>query len=230
MRSMLIFAYRPIHTVGRHARSVFVCAVVGWLLAQPGCVRPSGDTYAERGIRHFENKEYNEAIDDLKRAVELGLKHIALDDVCTIIGNCYNELENYSESIFWHKRALDANPQAYKAWVNLGIVHRLQGDYDDAEESYRQAIEVNPDYAEAYASLGALYIFRDDLDQAIPTLERAVKLDDTVAVSHANLSLAYAMDGRYEEAHRTLKAAIVRGYENGDIIRERIESLEANEP
>jgi tetratricopeptide (TPR) repeat protein len=206
------------------------CIAAVLCLASCEKLTPSGDETAGRGIRHYEQQQYQDAINQLELSIERGLNKVALDDVCTVIGNCHNELENFPEAIRWHQRAIEANPKAFKAWVNMGIVHRLSGDFDAAEKCYQQALELNPDYAELHASLGALYVFRDEPQKAVVSLEKAVRLDNKLGVAHANLALAYAMNNRFDDAHRALKAAILRGYENGDVIGERIAALEAAAP
>src|SRR5690606_10008955 len=96
---------------------------------------------------------------------------------------------------------------------------------DKAKESYLQAMQIDPDDPELRLSLGVLYILQGNEDAAIEELEYAIELDAQIATAHANLALAYAMAGRFEEADEQLQLAIVQGYRNADIIRERIDNL-----
>jgi tetratricopeptide (TPR) repeat protein len=43
------------------------------------------------------------------------------------------------------------------AWTELGVLHRRQGRFADAERAYLKAVEADPDYASARFNLGILY-------------------------------------------------------------------------
>lgn len=173
----------------------------------------------------IDDYRHDEAIPRLERALDGPLRTISRSIVLTMLGNCYAELEQYDKALSYHDRALEADEGNYRAWVNKGIVHRLLGDYDEAERCYNKAVDIRPDYAELHASIGALYCWQDRYADAVEPLERAVKLDDALAVAHANLALAYAGVGRFAEAELELRKATFRGYRNSDVVQERIEAF-----
>ena len=93
-------------------------------------------------------KEYEEAINWCKNAIELGS-----DEALLLLGNAYTELNNYAESISWIKKAYEKkNPDAA---INLGYSYSKLGEYKKAEKWYKIAIK-NNDY-EAYKNLSTLY-------------------------------------------------------------------------
>jgi len=187
----------------------------------------SNDASLQRGLADYENGKYESAIEHLKKVADQGTSEVPAARVQTIIGNCYNEVDQLDESIKWHKRSLQTDPKQHETWVNMGVAYRLLGEFDEAEKCYLEALRLNPDYPELHASLGALYVFKGDPDKAVEELELSLRLDNTLAVAHANLSLAYAMVNRFDDADRELKQAIVRGYQNGEVIRRRIDDLKA---
>ncbi len=187
----------------------------------------SGDVHASRGIEAYRAGRYDEGIDELQQAIEMGVTRYDLEEVYTVLGNNYDALELYDEAINAYEKAIELNPDYYKARVNLGITYRHIGDIDQAEENYKRALSIEPDYAELHASIGALYIFKAEPELAIESLERSIELDSQVAVAHSNLALAYAMVGRFEEAEASLRQATVLGYDNWSVVQERIDSLKA---
>jgi tetratricopeptide (TPR) repeat protein len=187
----------------------------------------SGDAHASRGIEAFQAGRYDEGNEELLQAIELGVTRYDLEELYTVLGNSYDELELYDEAIDAHEKAIELNPDFYEAWVNLGITYRHMGDLDQAEEHYNKALSIEPDYAELHSSIGALHIFRVEPELAIESLERATDLDPQLASAHANLALAYAMVGRFEEAESSLHQATVLGYDKWTVIQERIDSLKA---
>lgn len=199
------------------------------LLALSGFVgcgeRATGDADVAAAMRLYDRRKFAEAIPHFEDALKKSLEVSTRSEVLTAIGNCYNQLEQFETSLEYHDRAIKEDATNYKAYVNKGVVLRLQGDYDGAAKLYSQALEMAPNYAELHASIGALALFQDDYDKAVAHLERAVALDDSLAVGHANLSLAYATVGRFDEAEQQLKMAVVRGYHQADVIKARIEEL-----
>jgi tetratricopeptide (TPR) repeat protein len=189
----------------------------------------SGDVHASLGIEAYQAGRYDEGIAELQQAIEGEVSRYDLEEVYTVLGNSYDTLDLYNEAIDAYEKAIELNPDYYKAWVNLGITYRHIGDLDQAEEKYKKALSIEPDYAELHASIGALYIFKAEPELAIESLERSIELDSQVAVAHSNLALAYAMNGRFEEAEASLHQATVLGYDNWTVMQERIESLKAFE-
>jgi tetratricopeptide (TPR) repeat protein len=191
-----------------------------------GCSQlSSGDDDVVAGANLYESGKYREALERLKPALNKTLQSHSKSEVLAIIGNCYNQLDEYEQALDYQEQAIQADPSNHQAYVNKGVVHRLMGDLDAAAQCYDKAIALNPNYAEAYSSLGALAIFQDDPQKAIQHLERAIALNPSLAVSHANLALAYAAADRFDDADESLKKAILRGYDKSDVIKERIENL-----
>ena len=185
----------------------------------------NGDADVEEGQRLIEAGQYAESNTVLEGALEKGTDIYSESIVLTMIGNNYNELDEFDKSLEYHARAIEADPENYKAYVNQGIVYRLIGEYDKAEASYTKALELEPNYAELHASMGALAIFQNKPEKAVEHLERSIELDDSLAVAHSNLALAYATAGRFDDADAALQQAIIRGYQDADIIKERIDEL-----
>jgi len=189
------------------------------------CAIDSGDKNVELGSNYFLKGNYEKAENELKKAIDKKLFHYSIQEVYTILGNVYNELEMYDSSIFYHKKALQIDSNYFDALVNLGIVYRLTSEFELAEECYIKAKKINPEDPELYASLGALYIYKDEPELAIENLEKSIELDPQLVVAHSNYSLALAMIGEYDKAEKELKKAVAMGYKNGDIIKQRIEEL-----
>jgi tetratricopeptide (TPR) repeat protein len=208
------------------SRSIVISICVLTLLLLPGCGRQnSGDRDVDVGIRLLKQRRFREAIAPLKKGLNKPLEFYSRSNVLTTIGNCYNQLNKFEESLEYHEQAIEEDPNNHKAYVNIGIVYRLMGDYDKAAQSYSKAMELAPDYAELHSSMGVLAMFQDDVNTAIKHFERAIELDDTLAVAHANLSIAYATAHRFEEADEEFKKAVLRGYYQPEVVKERIEQL-----
>jgi tetratricopeptide (TPR) repeat protein len=99
-----------------------------------------------------------------------------------------------------YQKAVEANPGAAGAWVNLGTIRYRQRRFAEAEELYRKALEVDPRYALALFNLGNLYDEQGDLEHAREHYQAAVGLNQQYADAHFNLALVC------EKSGETLKA------------------------
>jgi tetratricopeptide (TPR) repeat protein len=103
-------------------------------------------------------------------------------------------------------RALKIYPNSDKAYVGLGILRRLEHDFEGAEDYYYKALKVNPDSYAAKSSLMLLEIFNGNLDVAIALGEDSIKADvENVEPSIvSNLVLAYHMDGSFDKRDKLM--------------------------
>ncbi len=107
-----------------------------------------------------------------------------------------------AEAAAAYKKAVELNPDAAGAWVNLGTLHYRSGDLTEAEEHYRRAITITPDYALAHFNLGNVCEERGRLEEASQSYERALELHSTYADAHYNVALVYE---RLKEPMRAAK-------------------------
>jgi tetratricopeptide (TPR) repeat protein len=182
-----------------------------------------------RGIKALDDGDFEVVVGELEQAVALGVAKHDLAELYTILGRAYKDLNQLENAIAAHTKALEINPNHYKAWNNLGVAYFYLGHLDEAEKNHEKAISIEPTYAFAHASLGAVYIQKNTPRKAIRALRRAIAINPQISVAHANIALALAVVGRFQEAQASLKQATVLGYENWRTIQERINSLKALE-
>lgn len=104
-----------------------------------------GIGYFNLGNLYIKMNEPEKAI----KIYENGIPYIQdkkiLSKIHTGIGNAYDALKNYSQAIISYKKAIEADPENYKAYINSGLVLFKQDLYDDAIENFRKAINLNID-------------------------------------------------------------------------------------
>lgn len=94
-----------------------------------------------------------------------------------------------AQAIQAYEKAVELNPSAAGALVNLGtICYRLR-KYGEAETWYRRAVEVDADYPLAHFNLGNLYDERGDAMRARQSYSTALRLYPNYADAHFNLAL-----------------------------------------
>ncbi len=95
------------------------------------------------------------------------------------------------EIIGAYQKAIEYDPHATGALVNLGTIFFNGHAWADAEEQYKKALKVDPNYPLAHFNLGNLYDERGDLPNAVHHYLAALKLFPNYADVHYNLALLY---------------------------------------
>jgi tetratricopeptide (TPR) repeat protein len=110
------------------------------------------------------------------------------------------------EAIHAYKQALELNPSAAGALVNLGTIYYRQRKYPEAEQHYTKAIEVDSNYPLAHYNLGNLYDEQGDLTRAEHHYNTALSLNPHYADAHFNLALLCERCGDFLKAMRHWKS------------------------
>ena len=120
------------------------------------------------------------------------------------------DLEEAGESLTriteTYQRALELNPKAAGAWVNIGTAHYRQGSVQQAEVCYRRALEIWPDYALAHFNLGNVCEEMEKLNDAVEHYIAATQHQANYADAHYNLALIYERIGEPMPAAKQWKA------------------------
>ena len=114
---------------------------------------------------------------------------------------------------------------AIRSYYDLGIICQHIGKLDEARTAFERAYKLNPEQADPLVNLGAVCLRQSDPGNALQYLQLAVELLPGHPAVHANLALTYAVFGRLEEAEDALRLAILYGFENADVIEEKIAAI-----
>lgn len=104
------------------------------------------------GNNHYQKKEFNDAIQQYKIAINLNPDVISY---YSNLGNCLREVSEYEESIRILQKAVFLNEEHSKSWYNLGVTYQTMGLYIDAISSYNNATMLTPDYLNAHYNKGS---------------------------------------------------------------------------
>jgi len=131
------------------------------------------------------------------------------------------------EAIDAYRQAVQLNPHAAGALVNLGTIHYRLRQLPQAERYYRQALEADPNYPLAHFNLGNLYDEHGDLPKARSCYETALRLNPRYGDAHFNLALLCERRGEALQAVQHWKAylKIDNASDWADIARRQLEKL-----
>jgi tetratricopeptide (TPR) repeat protein len=127
-----------------------------------------------------------------------------------------------------YEKAVELDPQAAGALVNLGTIYFNGHAWADAEQQYLRAIEVDPNYPLAHFNLGNLYDERGDHSSALTHYQSALRLFPNYADAHYNIALLYQNKGDVLCAVRHWKAYLKLDYSSpwSEIARRELGRLE----
>jgi len=93
------------------------------------------------------------------------------------VAGTYEQEEDWQNAMKLHQAALDANPNYYKAIVNLARLKAQTGLIDEAIPLYEKALTVEPDDPLRHAILGGCYLALGDEIKARQYFDTASSLD-----------------------------------------------------
>ncbi|HWP59946.1 MAG TPA: tetratricopeptide repeat protein [Candidatus Acidoferrales bacterium] len=93
------------------------------------------------------------------------------------------------------------------AYLNLGVIHYLEGNIDKAIQHYQKAIELRPQYAEAYFNLGSAHYKRKELKKAEEAYLKAIELQPEYGRAHYSLGILYLEQKKYDLASKHAEKA-----------------------
>jgi len=119
----------------------------------------------------------------------------------TNLGNVLGSEGRLDEAIEYYRKAVQAQPDFFKAHFNLGNALLYgKGQRDEAIAHYQKALKIKPDFAEGHCDLGDAFFFSGRLDEAIAEYRRTLEINPDIAGAHYNLASALHRKGRFDEA------------------------------
>src|SRR4030042_1222790 len=104
-----------------------------------GVQKPSLDAhyYFEQGIEYSEKGQYDNAISDFNKALEVNPNYA---DAYYNRGIAYGKKEQYDNEIPDYNKALEVNPNYAEAYFNRGVIYEKRGQYDNAISDFNKAL------------------------------------------------------------------------------------------
>ena len=99
------------------------------------------------------------------------------------------------EAVDAYLKAVEYNPAAAGALVNLGTIYFHRREWRKSEQYYKAAVDADPNYALAHYNLGNLYDERNDSERAYTHYHTALRLHPQYADAHYNLALLHQGQG-----------------------------------
>lgn len=157
----------------------------------------SAQDYLDRGLQAAAIGDYETAIEEYTRALELDP---AFADAYNNRGIAYQALGEYDRAIEDYTRAIEINPEFAIAYRNRGLAYLDSGDNAAALEDFSAAIEIDPNYGDAYFSRAFVYMEEGDYEAAIADYTVVIELFPGVPTNHLSRGFAHELNGDAAES------------------------------
>lgn len=141
--------------------------------------------YSRRGNTYHFFKEYQQAIADYHRALEVDPNYTS---AYSSRGWTYYWLKDYQQAFVDFNHAVELDPRDPYAYCRRGWAYGRLKSYQQAITDFDHALELDPDFSWAYCGRGCVYHDLKDYQQALVDFNHALELDP-------NYPFAYRLRG-----------------------------------
>ncbi len=106
----------------------------------------------------------------------------------------------YKDSETLLKYSLTKNPNAWSAWLTLGIIATNNGDLVEGEKDFHKVLEIRPENSDALNNLAYILSQQGKFDQALSYLYNIVKIKPSDADAYNNIGVILNQQGNFDGA------------------------------
>jgi CheY-like chemotaxis protein len=123
----------------------------------------AAETHFNDGVAHYRRREYPQAYEKLKNAVELNPQEGEFRALFGLVHYLLNRSDGGAERVASEhfEAALELAPRSANAHYYCGLLRKACGDPGEAERMFRAALDLAPNHAEATRELRVLGMRRD---------------------------------------------------------------------
>ena len=163
------------------------------------------DAYYNRGTAYAEKGDFDRAIEDFDKVLELNPEDAA---AYFNRGTAHSALNQHEKAIENYNKAIELDPNLAMAYNNRGLAYYSLNKHDEAMAEYNKAIELDQNLALAYNNRALGYYSLNKHDEAIAEYNKAIELDPNLAMAYNNRGLAYYSLNKHDEAMADYNKAI----------------------
>ena len=185
----------------------------------------SAKLYSALGYTYEQQKQYKNAIEAYRHAVELDRDN--LDAIRGLAQNLMNDGQT-DAALEQYKVIADANPEDAQTYLRMAEIYRKNGKFDLALENLKKAESMVQDSIEVPYNIAAVYQAQGRFDEAIQVMQELLKKTEKAdngytqgeknnrAVFLERLGMIYRDNGSDQSAVETFRRMLPLGDENAE--------------
>jgi len=134
--------------------------------------------YVNRGLAYLNIGNFEKAISDYKKALEIEPTHA---DAYWGLGNIYYLKGEYKKSISEYSTALKFKPDEPGIYYNRGLAYLKIGEIDKAISDWNSVLELNPFDIESYRNRAYAFFIKKDYKKALQDIKKIQRLGFSIA-------------------------------------------------
>ncbi len=156
------------------------------------------------GESALRRQSWEKAAEQLQRCLEL---NPSFDNAMTGLARALAKLGRTDEARSWLNKAVQNNPQNYRAWYQIGLLESEQ-DASAGQSAYEKAVDIQPNFSPGQRELGLLLFKNKNYAAAAPHLKKAIALGLEDGHLHNLLGICYSQTNQIAKAIREHRRAI----------------------
>jgi tetratricopeptide (TPR) repeat protein len=157
--------------------------------------------YRNRAMIYETLKDYDLAIDDLDKAINLDPKN---GGRYFLRANIYRDLNKKTKALIDYTEAIKLDPKNQLFYFYRGGIHYQYQDYNEALDDFQKVLELDSLNGDAITYIGVIYQDQGEIDMAIQTYEQGIALEkinpQSAAYSFRNRGSIYESQEKYNLA------------------------------
>ncbi|MBU1711251.1 MAG: tetratricopeptide repeat protein [Proteobacteria bacterium] len=124
------------------------------------------------------------------------------------LGNAYSKKADFEKALVYFRKALEIDPEDYKAHNNIGSTYALDQNYEMALEHFNEAKKIKPDNMTTLANIAMIQENQGHLKEAIYSYKEAIKADPDFTPAYLRLAFIFEKMGNPDRAQFYYQGAL----------------------
>ena len=147
-------------------KSLLTAAVILSLVTSTGTdafakMTPEAHKYYQSACTLENSQKYKQALDDLKKALELSGEDAL---IYTKMGGLFSELGEWENALDAYESAAKLRPNDAFIYISMGNILQTIGDYENAYNAFKHAESIYPEYKYNCLNIANIEYFRKNYD------------------------------------------------------------------
>ncbi len=168
-------------------------------------LRPTVDAHYYLALAQYDKKEIEQAIGNLRQAVDM---QPAFGQGRAVLAAIFAKQNKLDDAIKEAKKAVEADRDNAFAYNILGTVCFAKGLIVEGEAALNRAIELDPKLVDTYVKKGLFYISKGQYFKGETELTTALRINPDFLNSRLVLASYYQQHGEHDKALRILKEGL----------------------
>lgn len=176
--------------------------------------KPSPELYNDLGVGYLLLGKYEEAISQLKMAVEL-----APDSISYLynLGNAYSESEQPEHAKICYYDVLDKKADHLPSLNNLADCYEKTGNVEKAFEIFTYTVRVAPDNLIAHFNLGNFLLRNNRHIEAVKCYKKVIEIDNNFTDAYHNIAWVLSEVGAIKESKKYARKGLAVDSEHSEL-------------